>query len=287
MAKIIGLTTKAIIMMKNDSVVINGRQLSTLALGTWLMSEQEAYQSTLAAIRCGYRHVDTAQAYENEAGVGKAVRECGLAREDIYVTSKVAAEIKNYAEAARSIDLSLERMQLDYIDLMLIHCPLPWDEYHAHKAYRYEKENREVWRALEDAFAQGKVRAIGISNFSEGDIDNIMQAAKVQPMVNQIHCNALHTPNALIRYCRERNIVLEAYSPIAHGSAIQNQVLQQMAKRYNVSVAQWCIRYCQQLGMIALPKSTSPEHIRANMQLDFQIKEEDIQRISQAADCPV
>lgn len=271
--------------MKNYTVTINGRELSPLALGTWLMSEAEAYQSTLTAIDCGYRHIDTAQAYENEAGVGRAVRECGLPRKEIYLTSKVAAELKNYAEAARSIDLSLARMQLDYIDLMLIHCPLPWDEYHGQKTYRYEAENREVWRALEEAYEQGKVRAIGISNFSEGDIDNIMQAAKIQPMVNQIHCNALHTPNALIRYCQKRNIVLEAYSPIAHGSAIQNQTLQQIAKQYGVSVAQWCIRYCQQLGMIALPKSTSAEHICANMNLEFTISEEDMQRIAQSADC--
>ena len=144
----------------------DGNRIPQLALGTWLIEDDKAADAVSSALSLGYRHIDTAQAYENERGVGEGLRKSGVKRSDIFVTSKVFAEIKNYAEAARSIDESLEKLGLDYIDLMLIHCPQPWYEYNI-KEDRYLEGNREVWRAMEEAHAAGKLRSIGVSNFLE------------------------------------------------------------------------------------------------------------------------
>ena len=254
----------------------NGIAMPQLALGTWLIPESEAAEAVRQAIQAGYRHIDTAQAYENEHGVGEGIHTCGVDRKDIFLTTKVAAELKSYEIAAESIDRSLERLKTDYIDLLLIHCPQPWAEYNI-SSYRYEKENRAVWRAMEEALRAGKVRAIGVSNFIESDLESLMADAEIRPMVNQFKCHISHTPLALIEYCHSHGIATMAYSPVAHGEALTYPRIAEMARRYAVSIPQLCIRYCIQLGMVALPKSVNPEHIRQNAQLDFVISDEDMQ----------
>lgn len=230
--------------MYNKTLTLsNGNKIPQLALGTWLMDDAEAEAAVKSAISLGYRHIDTAQAYANEAGVGKGVRESGVARSEIFVTSKVSAENKSYETAARSIDESLSKLGLEYIDLMIIHSPQPWKEVNQSEN-RYFAENREVWRALEDALEAGKVRAIGVSNFLQGDIENILQAARVKPMVNQVLCHISNTPLALIDWCQKQGILMEAYSPVAHGEALKNESIAAMAQKYGVTVAQLCIRYC-------------------------------------------
>lgn len=261
-------------VLNKDLILPNGNKIPMLALGTWLIHGDDARLATKTAINLGYRHIDTAQAYQNEEYVGLGIKESGIKREDIFVTSKVAAEIKSYNEAKASIDESLAKLGLDYIDLMIIHCPQPWQEYGSAK--RYEKENKDVWRALEEAYLEGKVRAIGVSNFSEYDIKNILEDCKIRPMVNQILTHIGDTPIELIKYCESENILLEAYSPIAHGKALDNPKILKMASKYGVSIAQLCIRYCLQLGMITLPKSTNPEHMKANGEVDFEISSEDM-----------
>lgn len=177
------------------------------------------------AIRLGYRHVDTAQAYANERGVGEGVRESGVAREKIFITSKVAAENKSYESAMASIDQTLAAMQLDYIDMMIIHFPQPWVE------------------------------------------------------VNQVLAHISNTPMELIQFCQENGIVVEAYSPVAHGEALKNPLIVKTAEKYGVTPAQLCIRYCIQLGLIALPKASGEAHIKENMQVDFEISEEDMKTL--------
>ena len=262
-------------MFDHSLTLANGVKIPQLALGTWLIDDSRVRQVALDAIHIGYRHIDTAQAYDNEKGVGYAVRHSGISRDKLFITSKVAAEIKSYPLAAKSIDESLRVSGLDYMDLMLIHCPQPWAEYEKNP-YRYVEENRSVWRALEEAYRAGKVRAIGVSNFNETDISNLCDAADVMPMVNQVFCHAGNTPMNLIRFCQQRGIVMEAYSPVAHGRALTDKPLISMAERYGVSVAQLCIRYCLQLGMVALPKSTQEKHIEQNSQLNFNISEADM-----------
>lgn len=253
----------------------NGVQIPKLALGTWLIDNKAAAGAVQSAIELGYRHIDTAQAYGNEQGVGEGVRKSGIAREDIFVTSKVAAENKSYQSAKASIEESLRKTGFEYLDLMLIHSPQPWKEVNQ-SDNRYTEENREVWRAMEDALSEGKVRAIGISNFLEGDVKNILAACRVKPMVNQLLAHITNTPFSLIDYCKGQDILVEAYSPIAHGEALKNPAITDMAKKYGATAAQLCIKYVLQLGLVALPKTASPAHMKENAELGFTISEEDM-----------
>lgn len=254
----------------------DGIAIPKLALGTWLMENEEAAKAVKAAIEMGYRHIDTAQAYGNEQGVAQGVRLSGVPRETLFLTSKVAAEHKSYREAADSIDATLEKMGMDYMDMMLIHSPQPWAEVNQ-SDNRYFEENKEVWRAMEDAHKAGKVRVIGVSNFLEEDIENLLTDSVVSPMVNQILAHVTNTPFSLIDHCKEKDILVEAYSPIAHGEVLKNREVADMAKKYHVSTAQLCLKYDLQLGMIVLPKTTNPDHMRSNAQLDFVISDVDMQ----------
>lgn len=260
---------------ESNDTLSNGVKIPKVGLGTWLISDDQAAEAVRQAAAIGYRHIDTAQAYGNEAGVGAGVRSCGVPREEIFVTSKVRAEYKTYEAAAKSIDESLMKMGLSYIDMMIIHSPQPWVEVNQ-SVNRYFEENRQVWRALEAALSSGKVRAIGVSNFLKEDIDSLWETADVKPMVNQVLCHISNTPAALIQYCQGKGIVMEAYSPVAHGEAFKNEKIKAMAEKYGVSVPQLCIRYDLQLGMIVLPKTANPEHMKANAGVDFIISDDDM-----------
>ena len=254
----------------------NGVMVPQLALGTWLIDDDKVSDAVRSAIEIGYRHIDTAQAYENERGVGEGVRTSGVPRDQIFVTSKVAAEHKDYKSAAEGIDETIRTMGLDYLDMMIIHSPQPWVEVNQSDD-RYVEGNREAWRALEDALKAGKLRAIGISNFLKGDVDSLWETAEIKPMVNQVLCHISNTPLDLIEYCQSKGIVMEAYSPVAHGEALKNEKIAEMAEKYGVSVPQLCIRYDIQLGMIVLPKTANPDHMRSNAAVDFVISDEDME----------
>ena len=252
----------------------NGNLIPTLAYGTWLIKNSDAERCVKLALEAGYRHIDTAQAYQNEEGVGLAIKNSGLKREDIFLTTKVMAEHKSYAKAIKSIDESLKKLGVDYIDLILIHCPQPWILFRSKR--RFFKENIEVWKALEEAYKEGKVRAIGVSNFLIDDLENIMNNCEIKPMVNQILCHIGNTPSDVIKFCEENDIVVESYSPIAHGAALKDERIAEMASKYNVSIAQLCIKYTLQLNTVSIPKASSKEHIIDNMKLDFEISDEDM-----------
>lgn len=258
----------------------NGIEIPVLALGTWFIDDDKVAEAVKAAVKMGYRHIDTAQAYGNEHGVGEGIRTCGVPREQIFVTSKVAAEYKTYEEAAASIDRSLANMGLDYIDMMIIHSPQPWDKVNQ-SADRYVKGNRAAWRALEDAYKAGKLRAIGVSNFLQEDIENLWETAEIKPMVNQVLCHISNSPLELIEYCQKKDIVMEAYSPVAHGEALKNKAIADMAEKYGVTIPQMCIRFDIQLGMIVLPKTANPDHMKANADVDFTISDEDMEILKQ------
>lgn len=255
----------------------NGVQIPKLGLGTWFIEDDKAAQAVRDAVAAGYRLIDTAQTYGNERGVGEGVRTCGLPREQLFVTSKVAAEAKSYEAAAQSIDETLAKMGLEYLDMMIIHSPQPWAEFRVEN--RYFAENKEVWRALEDAYEAGKLRAIGVSNFLQDDLENLLEGCRIKPMVNQILLHITNTDKALLEYCRAQGILVEAYSPIAHGEALKNPAITRMAEKYGVTPARLCIRYVLQLGTVALPKTANPAHMRDNSAVDFQISPEDIQTL--------
>ena len=256
----------------------NGVNIPSLGYGTWLIKNDDAPRCVKLALEAGYNHIDSAQAYGNEEGVGKAIRESGLKREDIFVTTKVKAEIKSYKRAKKSIEESLKKLDIGYIDLLLIHCPQPWILYGRSKR-RFFKENLEVWKAMCEAYKEGKVKAIGVSNFNIADLKNIMDNSEIKPMVNQILCHIGNTPIDVIKFCQENDIVVEAYSPIAHGKALKNNDIIAMADKYKVSVAQLCIKYTLELGTVSLPKASSKEHIEDNMKLNFEISDDDMKSL--------
>lgn len=264
-------------ILQETYTLANGIAIPKLGLGTWFIDNNKAAQAVRTAVELGYRLIDTAQAYGNERGVGEGIRTCGLKREELFVASKVAAEHKTYEDAARSIDETLEKMGLTYLDQMLIHSPQPWREFRAEK--RYFQENRAVWRALEDAQAAGKVRVIGVSNFLRDDLENLLTSCRVRPAVNQLLLHIAGTDLPLLDYCTQRDIRVEAYSPIAHGEALKNPAITAMAEKYGVSVPQLCIRYVLQLGAVALPKTADPGHMRSNAAVDFAISPEDMETL--------
>ncbi|HUN04552.1 MAG TPA: aldo/keto reductase [Niabella sp.] len=219
--------------------------------------------------------MDTAQAYGNERGIGEGLKACSIKREDLFITTKLVAEVKSYNDAVASIANSLKLLGLDYIDLMIIHSPKPWAHYE--KENRHFDGNREAWRALEDAYKAGKIRSIGVSNFQIIDIENIVAGCKVKPMVNQILAHISNTPFELIDYCKQNNILVEAYSPIAHGELLKNEQVVKMAEKYGVSVPQLAIRYCLDLGLLPLPKTTNPKNMKNNADVDFEISANDLE----------
>ncbi|WP_300598416.1 aldo/keto reductase [Niabella sp.] len=261
-------------ILEEQYILSNGIEIPKIGLGTWFISNETVAQAVKDAVEMGYRHIDTAQAYQNENGVGEGVRNCGVKRADIFVTTKLAAEVKHYQEAVTSIEGSLKALGLDYIDLMLIHSPKPWAKFH--ESEPYFEGNREAWRALEEAYRAGKLRAIGLSNFKNEDIANILESCSVQPMVNQVLAHIGNTPQELIQYCQDTDLLVEAYSPIGHGALLKNRPVIEMAAKYKVSVPQLGIRYDLQLGLLPLPKTANPVHMRANAEVDFIITDEDM-----------
>jgi diketogulonate reductase-like aldo/keto reductase len=252
----------------------NGVEIPKLGLGTWFINNKDVGQAVVEAVKLGYRHFDSAQAYHNERGVGEGIRAAGVKREDLFVTTKLSANVKSYKKAVSSIDGSLKRMGLDTIDMMIIHSPQPWLKFQGDD--RYFEGNLEAWRALEEAYKAGKLRAIGVSNFERADIDNILENSTTKPMVNQVLAHISNTPLDLIQYCQDKDILVEAYSPIGHGALFKNQNIIAMAEQYGVSVPQLSIRYTLQLGTLPLPKTANPAHMKNNADLDFVISDEDM-----------
>lgn len=263
---------------KNDNLKLyNGVGIPSVGYGCWQVPKDVCTDCVKYAIEVGYTHIDTAIAYGNEEEVGLGIKKSNIKRENIFVTTKIPAEIKTYVGAKKAIESSLKSLDIGYIDLILIHSPKPWDELWDKNSHDYYKENLDVWRALCEAYNDNKVRAIGISNFQINDIKNILDNSDIKPMVNQICIYAGNTNLELIKYCQDHNIVVEAYSPNATGRLKNNPIVVEMAKKYNVNVPILGIRYCMYLDTIPLPKSVHNEYIKENLDLDFEISEEDIE----------
>ena len=256
----------------------NGVKIPKIGLGTWLISDQKVPEVVKTAVKVGYRHIDTAQVYLNEHGVGEGIKTCGVPREKLFVTTKLAAEAKTYETAKASIDASLKRLNVDYIDLMIIHAPQPWLQLGWSPAH-YKNGNLAAYRALEDAYKAGKLKAIGVSNFKIKDLENILENCEIKPAVNQILNHVGNTPEKLIDFCKQNDILVESYSPLGHGHAISGPEIEEMAKRYKVSTSQLCMKYVLEMGTVALPKATSEGHLRENASVDFNLKPEDFEKL--------
>lgn len=254
----------------------NGIHIPCIGFGTWKMMNEVAENSVKSAISLGYRHIDTAAAYENEVGVGKGIRHSSIPREEIFVTSKLPNAHHGYNNVLKSFDESLNRLGLDYLDLYLIH----WPVIEEHKD-RYQEDIVETYKALEKLYKDGKVRAIGVSNFMIEHLEILRNNCEITPAINQVQFNPQCTEVELRQYAKEQEIVLEGWSPLLQGGAFENDILIHMANKYNKSVAQICIRFVLQNGVIPIPKSTSPERIENNSKVfDFDISSEDMIQIS-------
>jgi diketogulonate reductase-like aldo/keto reductase len=258
---------------KDLFTLANWVKIPAIGFGTWQIPAGEtAYNSVTAALKSGYRHIDTALAYGNEASVGQAIRDSGIDRKEIFVTSKLPAEVKNYALANRYAEKTMKNIGLDYIDLYLIHAPWPWSEMGAD----YTKQNIQIWKAMEEFYEKGSTRSIGISNFNVSDINAILDTCRIRPMVDQIKFHIGHQQQEIREHCARNEILVEGYSPLATGNLLHNTAIAGIAKKYGKSVAQLSIRYVLQKGALPLPKSTHPEYIGQNIDVDFEIAEEDM-----------
>ena len=272
-------------VLSDEFTLSNGVKIPALGLGTWQVPDGDVcVRAGSVALKCGYRHIDTAYAYGNEAGVGAAVYGSGLKREDIFVTTKLPAEIKDAREAEKYLDLSLSALKFGYIDLWLIHAPRPWAEMRSDAPYRYEKENAAIWKVMEAALASGRCRAVGVSNFDAADLENIFAHCSVKPHVNQIRFCIGDAKLGLVEFCRKNGIVTEGYSPLATGRLISDPRLNKIALSYGKTVAQLCLRYLIERGVLPLPKSVHPEYIKDNAELDFVIGKDDLSYLDSLKD---
>ena len=270
-------------MFDNSIVLNNGVKIPQLGLGTWFIDDDKVADAVKAAVEIGYRHIDTAQAYGNERGVGEGVRTCGIPREELFVVSKVAAEHKTYEEAMAGINETIEKMGLDYLDMMIIHSPQPWAKVNQCED-RYVEGNRAAWKALEDAYKAGKLKAIGISNFLIEDIASLLETAKIKPMVNQMETHPLNQQKTLKEWADKYDIRLEAWAPFGEGrnGLFENEVLKAIGQKYGKSTAQVMLRWHIQRGVIVIPKSVHKERMIENLNVfDFRLDENDMSQISQ------
>ena len=252
----------------------NGVKIPAVGFGTWQVKDgEEAYDSTRMALEAGYRHLDTAYVYGNEASVGRALRDSGVPREEVFVTTKLPSHIKTYDGAKEYFAESLALLGLDYLDLYLIHAPWPWSNI----GEDCTEGNIEAWRAMIELYNEGKVRAIGVSNFAVKDIEALIEATDVKPMVNQIRYFIGNRQDAITDYCQANGILIEAYSPLATGEITANEKLAPIAAKYGVSIPRLCIRYCLEKKTLPLPKSVHRERIEENIDLDFHIEKEDME----------
>lgn len=249
----------------------NGVEVPIVGLGTWQSEKNDAFNAVKVALENGYRHIDTAMIYGNEKEVGQAIIDSGINREDIFLTSKVWNPDQGYESTLKAFNDSLERLQTDYLDLYLIHWP---------KGYELAQQ---TWKAMEELYEAGKVRAIGVSNFNIHHIDNILKIAKVKPMINQVECHVELQNNVLNEYCNENGIILEAYAPLMSKKVkdlLQKDDLIKLAEKHNKTVPQIAIRWLTQRGIIALPKSITDSRIISNYDVfDFKLSDEDMQVI--------
>lgn len=244
----------------------DGSKIPQIGMGAYLLPDDDTtVESLVAGLKMGYRLIDTAAAYTNERSVGKAIRESGIPREEIYLTTKLWVQDYGYENASKAVDKCLERLGLDYIDLLLIHRPAG--------------DNIGAYKALEDAQKAGKVKSIGICNHTVGQLTELLANTSVIPAVNQVECHPLQQEKALRSLLDEKNIVLESWFPLGHGSKRLNlnADLLQMAERYGKSVQQLILRWHIQEGFVVIPKSSNPEHMKDNLNIfDFEISEEDM-----------
>ena len=254
----------------------NGVKVPCIAFGTYKAAEGNSADIIAAAIEEGYRYFDTASFYETEEYIAEAIQRSGLPREDFFIATKLWKEEMGYEETLAAFERSSQKLNTDYIDLYLIHWPKPTHDYEG-----WKQLNIDTWKAFEKLYKEGKVRAIGVSNFLPHHLDNLFENCEIKPMVDQIEYHPGYTQEATVQYCKQHYILVQAWSPIARGRSLQDVTLIEMAEKYSVSVAKLALRFCIQNDVLPLPKASSKERMRENMDLfDFEISDEDMKRLN-------
>ncbi|CAL9391042.1 putative oxidoreductase_MSMEI_2347 [Nocardiopsis dassonvillei] len=247
----------------------NGLRIPQLGLGVWQVPDEQVVDVVTTALEVGYRSFDTAAAYGNERGVGEALRRSGIERDDLFVTSKLANPDQGFDSTLRAFDASLERLGLETLDLYLVHWPLPARDLYV-----------PTWKALEHLYAEGRVRAIGVSNFQISHLERVMEEGGITPMVNQVELHPMLAQPTLREFDRRHSIVTEAWSPLGHGRLLGDRTILGIAEEHERTPAQVLLRWHIQVGNVAIPKSVTPERIRANFDIfDFELTEQEMDRI--------
>ncbi|MFT8470625.1 aldo/keto reductase [Oenococcus sp.] len=253
----------------------NQNKIPKIAFGTWRLADgDQAYHAVAEALKIGYRHIDTAFHYFNEPSVGRAIKDSGIDRKDIFLTTKLPAEIKNHDDILKNFQESLDRLQTDYVDLYLIHAPWPWSDINLD--YRYDGANQEAWQTMEEIYRSGRAKAIGVSNFDVHDLKNLQTMWTVKPAVNQIEYYIGWTQPKITAFTKSLGIQVEAYSPLATGGLATQDEIQKIAEKYQVSVPQIALKYVLQKDILPLPRATKSEHAKSNATLDFQLSDADM-----------
>ena len=251
----------------------NGLTIPVVGYGTFQTPPDETFRAVTEAIKIGYRHIDTAAFYFNEEGVGKAVRESGLPREDFFVTTKVWNSERGYDKVMASFEASMKKLDIEYLDLLLVHWPANYLQY----GKEAKKLNADTWRAFEDLYRSGRVKSIGLSNFLTHHIEDLMETAEIKPQVDQIEFHPGWNQRGTVRCCHDNDIVVEAWSPMGRNEILAHPVLVEMAQRYGKSSAQLCLRWVLQHDVVPLPKSVTPSRMAANTEIfDFVISADDM-----------
>jgi Aldo/keto reductases, related to diketogulonate reductase len=266
-----------------DSYELSGGvKIPCIGFGTWQVQNGDgAVSSVKAALDVGYRHIDTAAGYGNEESVGIAVKESGIERSDIFITSKLQNDMHGYDDTLKAFEQTMKNLDMEYLDLYLIHWPNP-----IKFRDRWQETNAGSWKAFEELHKAGRIRAIGVSNFHPHHFEALLETATVMPMVNQIRLCPGDTQDEVVNYCRERSILLEAYSPLGVGKIFEVPEMKALAEKYGKSIAQICVRWSLQRGYLPLPKSVTPERIRENADVfDFELSAQDVQLIADLKGC--
>ena len=263
-------------MKTNCYTLNNGLEIPKIGFGTWQIKDSKiAYESTLAALKAGYRHIDTAAIYGNEESIGQAIIDSNIPRSEIFITTKLWNNAHSYEKALKEIDISLKKLKTDYVDLYLIHWPNPLEF-----RENFEESLKETWKAMEEIYKVGKALAIGISNFHPHHIEKLLDNSQIAPMVNQIRLFPGFEVENIITSCKKHGMLIEAYSPLGTGQIFSSKELEDIAKKYNKSIAQICIKYIIQKGYLPLPKSQTESRIIENINIfDFEISNEDMEKI--------
>jgi diketogulonate reductase-like aldo/keto reductase len=265
-------------VIKDTLTLRNGVVVPLLGFGTWQIKDgEDAYASTLAALTAGYRHIDTAAAYRNESSIGRAIKDSGIPRDQLFITTKLESHLKNYEQTFVEFEQSRQRLGVDYIDLYLIHAPWPWSEWQTNPDY--SQGNIAAWKAMEKLYQEKKIRSIGVSNFEISHLEKLFHGINLLPHVNQIPLWIGRPQKELRAFCIQKEIAIEAYSPLATGRIFKLDLLHTLAKKYKKTPAQIAIRFTVDLGTITLPKSTNPTRIIENGELDFKLERDDLQAL--------